>query len=410
MSKIPFGVPRPGFGSGARGAALFLLFLLLASSAGGQQLDTIFFDKFPPGDTGWDLLNDSLTVMQLVDGGLVIDQQLNKAAASWAPTLLEPQRDFVIECVLENTGGSDDAMFGLVWGLKDADNSWYFLISGQGNYLVAKSSPDSLLKLARGTSEGVAKGGAKNRLTVRRHADSVTCSVNGAAVATVPFDSVFGTGVGPMVVDSARVIVREVGVFQPAIPAPPVPSDWMTIMREDFGTNARGWSERDNDSVYLSLRDGRYIFELKVPNLSWNTRAEADTNSAYDFDISAVIDKVGGVDNNGYGIAWGHDSEGNGFKFLVSGDGHYKVAGPDTTFIHWTASPFIHRGNARNKLSIRRTGETMSFYVNDRYLNQMPFVPFVGQGLGFDLDSNIRIEATSLVVMQPLHRIGRVHQ
>ena len=213
-----------------------------------------------------------------------------------------------------------------------------------------------------------------------------------------------------MVADSARVVFRQLGVFQPAVVAPPVPTDWMTIMREDFTSNKRGWPEMDNDTLNLALGDGRYTFELKVPQLSWSTRTTANISPMYDFDISAVIDKTGGVDNNGYGIAWGYDSEGSGFRFIVSGDGHYKVAGSDTTFIGWTSSRFIHRGNAMNKLSVRRSGETLSFYVNDRYLNSMPFVPFVGQELGFDLDSNIRIEATSLVVKQPLHRIGRSQQ
>ncbi len=169
------------------------------------------------------------------------------------------------------------------------------------------------------------------------------------------------------------------------------------IFFDDFDDNRNNWPMKGIDAKSsFSLSYGQYYFEHIRNDKSWITYRTVEINEHKDFEIEANITKISGVINQGFGIVWGREDSNNQFDFNISGNGYYKVnksyLSKRYDIIGWTKSSYINRGNgATNKLTIKKTGNRITFYVNDNYLAEKDFQSFFGDKLGFVIYHNQKI-------------------
>jgi AAA+ superfamily predicted ATPase len=148
----------------------------------------------------------------------------------------------------------------------------------------------------------------------------------------------------------------------------------MVIFEDRFANNQNSWFTGETADYVLKLEPERYVFEHLREQGSW--MVWKDCGKYLDqpkFKMHLVTQKIEGVDNNGYGILWGLEDVSNCFEFVISGDGHFRIAqykgGAYLVIVAWTRSETIKQWNAVNVLEIEREADLMQFYINGVFVH-----------------------------------------
>jgi hypothetical protein len=171
------------------------------------------------------------------------------------------------------------------------------------------------------------------------------------------------------------------------------------VLQDDFskfnnywllGVEENSWSE--------SIEDGRLVFQ------SLTDKAKEDLipviiDQKRNFEIETSIRFVEGKMDKGYGLQWGKAI--NPFKqfdFLLTGSGHFtidKYTGEFRDYIPFTISDKVNR-YAFNKLTVRKVADMYYFFLNEKLVHSMPFEPFFGNLIGFQVAENSTITVDNI--------------
>jgi uncharacterized repeat protein (TIGR01451 family) len=166
------------------------------------------------------------------------------------------------------------------------------------------------------------------------------------------------------------------------------------VLQDDFskfnnywllGIEENSWSE--------SIEDGHLVF-ASLTNKSKEDLLPAIIDQKRDFEIETSIRFVEGQMDKGYGLQWGKSvNPVRQFDFLLTGGGHYtidKYDGQFSDYVPFTLSDNVNR-YAFNKLTVRKVTDKYYFFLNEKLVYTMPFEPFFGNLLGFQVGDNSTI-------------------
>jgi Caspase domain len=166
------------------------------------------------------------------------------------------------------------------------------------------------------------------------------------------------------------------------------------VLQDDFskfnnywllGIEENSWSE--------SIEDGHLVFQ-SLTNKSKEDLLPAIIDQKRDFEIETLIRFVEGQMDKGYGLQWGKSvNPVRQFDFLLTGGGHYtidKYDGQFSDYVPFTLSDNVNR-YAFNKLTVRKVADKYYFFLNEKLVYTMPFEPFFGNLLGFQVGDNSTI-------------------
>jgi len=166
------------------------------------------------------------------------------------------------------------------------------------------------------------------------------------------------------------------------------------LLREDFNTNARKWSEKSDPSSSSKLGYGEYLIEQKKDNYSmrfWNT---FETDPINDFYVGAKMKQTSGLASNSYGIVWNSYGWKNCNQFLINNQGMFYIYvnknGVENMLVNSTYSAAINK-NGYNLLSVRRTGKEQNYYINGEKVFTSEPTEFFGKSTGFILINKIAV-------------------
>ena len=166
------------------------------------------------------------------------------------------------------------------------------------------------------------------------------------------------------------------------------------VLQDDFskfnnywllGIEENSWSE--------SIEDGHLVFQ------SLTDKAKEDLlpviiDQKRNFEIETSIRFVEGEMDKGYGLQWGKAINPlKQFDFLLTGAGHFtidKYTGEFRDYVPFTISDKVNR-YAFNKLTVRKVADMYYFFLNEKLVHSMPFEPFFGNLLGFQVAENSTI-------------------
>jgi hypothetical protein len=184
-----------------RNLPMMLVVIMLASLGCGLLSETepmpegvLFEDDFSDPSSGWDRVDVAEGITDYGDGVYRIFVNTNNTD-QWA----NPGLDFVdtiIEVEATKVGGPDDNDFGVICRYEDVENFYFFIISSDGYYAVAKVM-DGVQELM-GESEmmpndAIKKGNGTNQIQVACDGSSLTLTVNDTLLISVS-DSTFPSG------------------------------------------------------------------------------------------------------------------------------------------------------------------------------------------------------------------------
>lgn len=147
-----------------------------------------------------------------------------------------------------------------------------------------------------------------------------------------------------------------------------------TIFYEHFENNNNKWPVMDTSVVTSFIENNRYTIEYKGESnyVFWNWM-----NIDYNKNFYVEIDTkwIGGVNNNGYGLIIGYKNWDNFLEFNISANGYYfirhRFQGVDAG-INWKQSGIIN-DSSDNKLKIVKYDKYLAFYINNCFVEKMPY-------------------------------------
>jgi len=177
-------------------------------------------------------------------------------------------------------------------------------------------------------------------------------------------------------------------------------------LEDDFIDNRNRWDEKADDKVMLKIQNGRYIIQNKMSSNGWLAYHSIDMSQNEDFHIESKMKKVVGRDDRGYGLVWGL-TDNNYYYFSISGNGQYvygkQIKGSWKNIIGWVKSNQINN-NSANKLTIKKSGNQIRFFINDNFVGQAQFEGFFGNRVGFQVGANMKVEIDNISVYSEVPR------
>lgn len=165
-------------------------------SSGGSELppDILFLDDFSDTSSGWDRVNEEEGITDYVDGIYRILVNTDNTDV-WANPGLNFS-DTVIEVDASKVGGPDDNDFGLICRYQDLSNFYFFIVSSDGFYGIAKviDGEQELLGLENMEySETINQGNSKNKLRADCIGQNLALYINGQKLMDAT-DSQYSSG------------------------------------------------------------------------------------------------------------------------------------------------------------------------------------------------------------------------
>jgi hypothetical protein len=169
------------------------------------------------------------------------------------------------------------------------------------------------------------------------------------------------------------------------------------VLSDDFSKFSNYWLLGiEENSWSESIEEGHLVFQ------SLTDKAKEDLlpviiDQKRSFEIETSIRFVEGMMDKGYGLQWGKAMNPiKQFDFLLTGNGHFtidKYTGEFQDYVPFTISDKVNR-YAFNKITIRKVADMYYFFLNEKLVHSMPFEPFFGNLLGFQVaeNSTIRID------------------
>ncbi len=140
------------------------------------------------------------------------------------------------------------------------------------------------------------------------------------------------------------------------------------LFSDDFSNTYSGWDRVQEDYKVTDYTDGGY--RLYVNEANYDVWANPSKSFPGDVRIEVDATKIGGPDDNDFGVICRYQGTSNFYYFLISSDGYAvigKVQGGDSQYISSEKMQFaegITQGAATNHIRADCVGSELKLYVN----------------------------------------------
>lgn len=173
------------------------------------------------------------------------------------------------------------------------------------------------------------------------------------------------------ITDRLSSAVGEVETAVPAEVTPAVrPERGELLYEDDFSDPDSGWDEFSASEQTVGYEDGSYVIRVNLPN--WMTWGNAYEWFEDGIAIEVEATKIGGPDDNGFGLVFGYQDELNFYRFEIASDGYYRfgkyVDDEWIEIIPWQETDLVRQGAATNTIAVEMDGGTFTFLANGKVL------------------------------------------
>lgn len=345
------------------------------SSRPGGEPRVLFRDSFD-APNGWP--EDAYRVLA---GGAyhLVNHGESPSFSSWNAATAN-LTDFVARLDARQVTGSDQALHGVLWRLRDATHYYFALLSPDGRYYAGVRNGDGPADIRRQGRHLAIRGSDRaNSLEVRAAGPQFRVRVNGSELCGF-VDGAFTSGaLGVYVQQPADVAFDDLVVTDLPENAPPVvgatpstPLAARTPAREPVFADRL---DRAGEGGWTAGADR--AFEqgglcLRAPDEGSRTALRARPVELADGVFQVTARPVAGPVQSGYGLVFRAEAKGRDFYFLLlNGAGRYFLGKClDGKFSVLDAGPvsLLRGGDAGNVLTVEARGPILRYSINDQPL------------------------------------------
>lgn len=147
------------------------------------------------------------------------------------------------------------------------------------------------------------------------------------------------------------------------------------VLSEVDFSHSYDWEQYSNEDQHVDFRieDGAFRAHAWDEGFIWALNSEAHTNVV----IQADTRQLSTYANNAYGLMCraAPTNNGDGYYFLISGDGNYTIRRGATDLIRglikWEPSGAIQQGQAINRIRIVCIDDYLALYVNGEFVAEL---------------------------------------
>jgi len=172
---------------------LFTFFMLITSIA-SSQTDVIFHDDYSTHNSIWRQYKKNANGSQITNGVYKISSTDNDALRWFGAQLfINYKKNFSIEAKMKQTAGPTNQGYGIMWGSKGWEYSYYFIVSSSGYYNVGKYYNSTFREIKTWTASDAINGmNEYNTLKIEKTDRSIVFYINNKAVFTSRFAPFYG--------------------------------------------------------------------------------------------------------------------------------------------------------------------------------------------------------------------------
>jgi hypothetical protein len=182
--------------------------IFLALNSYGQINTVLLNEQFIDNSKFWDTHDEPESILKLTEGKYYMKgNMLGRAITSTIEAPINKAKDFKISAELTKINGIDDNGFGLIWGSKDENNEYEFVISGNGQFKVIEWRNGIKKDLvAWAFYSNIQKwDGVTNRLRIERRGELIKFFINDHYVSVIPAVENFGNRIGFVINETMEV-------------------------------------------------------------------------------------------------------------------------------------------------------------------------------------------------------------
>ena len=375
------------------------------SSISYAQQEMLLNEEYDNNNNGWSEQSNREAKSFIKEGKFICDISRGTFFMDQLISVnLNINRNFVIESTLTKKRG--DASYGISFGADGLGSRYNFTVNSKGTYSIQKWMNYDVVSFASELpSYAIRPDFSPNKLSVRKEDTLLKFYINDTYLQEIPYDPLLGSKVG-FYSNSGDLLVEveNYKIFYTSgskkNPNKPIPGR-VNVFVDEFIDNSKKWFEGDQKDFYCKIKKGKYIIDYKAIEATYNLYNSVYLEPEKDYNIETNIFKIDGNKDFGFGFTFGYKDPNNKFDFLIASNGSYKICqwtkGKNTDFVGWTFSSSISQGNGvNNKLSIKKEGKFLKFFINDIFVNQIPFPIYYGDRVGFVVNKNQHIEIADL--------------
>lgn len=323
----------------------------------------------------------------------------HKSYVSWHPATSK-LGDLAMQAVVRRLAGGPQALYGLVWHVRDGQQFYFFLIGSDGRYFAGLATTDGIQVQVRGRAMSARAGDQANTLRVESVGGLHTCAVNGVTVGQFRDDSYPTGAVGFYLEQPGHVTYDDLVVTPPAKAAVgPAGGIGKLLLEDPLVTATSGWPE-----------DEHHVFDLggycvRAPDDGSRTVIHLGSLGQGDGVYEVSGRPVQGNLAGSYGmVVRANRPVDNFFYLLLNATGGWVVgecrSGEFATHAAGTVSQL--RGGAEgNRFRIALRDGTLTYGINDETLGTLK-VPARGQGaVGLHVENGVVACFRNLTIHAP---------
>lgn len=139
------------------------------------------------------------------------------------------------------------------------------------------------------------------------------------------------------------------------------------LFSDDFGDSGTGWEVGDYAGGSVGYGNGVYfVTSHGNGDTMWGVANRGFDNLTVSVNTRQI--SAPSNDNNDYGVVCRIQPEGEGYYFLISGDGFFSILRADESefvpLIDWTSTDVVRQGNSSNDILATCNGADLSLHVN----------------------------------------------
>lgn len=340
---------------------LILLFLLHSIPLLSQR-HVSFKDDFDHSQHGWLESDGENSYSKIEDGHYIISHKRTTGGYVFHHNFpIIEEKDFYMEARLMQVSGVTNHGYGIIWGAKNGNNCYNFLISSTGYYEIGGFKEGKYFSIQKWEKVEVVRPQYQyNTIAVRKKGSQLTFIINDKEVHTAPAKAFMGTNFGFNLQNQMQVHIdylkleynaREISLVKDALHG---------YRKENLGTHVN--SSAVDKSPKIS-HDGRHLYF---------TRQDHPANTVFEKDDAWQSSVVHGSGIWGKAVNMGYPINNKGHNFVVSispdnntlllGNTYHEDGTKDGSGLSIT-----HK--TRNGWEIPQTVEIDDYYNDNQYVN-----------------------------------------
>ncbi len=387
----------------------------------------IFYDDFNNNSNEW-IIGTSETSSGAIRNGYYYYQSLSatKSQTTNKKINYDHSRDFEIEAKIRYVRGKSTRGHALLWGIQSSPYEDYgFMFSESGSFEVTKYKNKEYIKLKDWTKLSNYKNGAFNKLTVRKVNNKYYFFFNEKLVFTSSYSNFSGKRIGFEIgkdagieIDYLRVSYISVSNTNEPTPIAEIPNaveddnnnsytpvsyngitKSLPIFIDEFDNNNKNWGVGETMNTNRRISGGTYYFE-SLKESFYSTTKTISINQQIDYQIETKIKIMSDGKAFENCLMWGMNDNKKSYRFGFTNNGFFTIYKMDSgvvDYLDYTKSSAIKK-NSYNKLTVRKYGSKMYFFINETLVHTMNSQAFFGNKVGFLVGKKLSIKMDYLYI------------